>query len=444
MNQVDSYLTDCQEQTCESAITFEKSYFVPRNMNVAVLIKDMIIRLTDEEGTATHKLSISGPIVNKTCVRKQQSFCSEFVQMINNLIGLVAFEFCKYLQYKIGAMSLAKKELTAINESNTLDELKTHFLTFCRLLKPFDGTTILYKHPIPTETNGKTIFTDNFDHFDRTIAKMNALIREKGSASSFIQMKSELYSTLEELYDSIQSIVMKVDTIDKLVIMNAGHLEVLYDGSFIKLFDIHFRTMSIGSYIGNGRPSLEALTELGILEHVVKDIFGVSTMSLAPYIDQIKSHLNAIYKLTMAELVEGKAKIEDAEMVNLQLTAGLYQSLATITLAALIRIGKIIATVSLVDALTNMPRVQPTMLLKAILMLPANLDFDYTPMQKRVLWYVITCGRVAQATKQKRDVKPSKAEKPKEEPKEVKPRKAPKGKSKSPKPLVGLSAPDSP
>ena len=114
---------------------FEKSSFVEPNSDTSVLIKSILsVLISDEDGDKQkiYNQLQSGGLANaksgKTEISKKQSFCTEFNQMVINILGLLGSEFSKYLFVLMGAKHMIAQEINAIAESQDYNSILKHII----------------------------------------------------------------------------------------------------------------------------------------------------------------------------------------------------------------------------------------------------------------------------------------------------------------------------
>ena len=99
---INNFLRTCREVALTTENAFERSAFVPTSDEIGSLTREILNKLTPNSSGLQYKLTLSGAIAEEKKSEKKQSFCSEFNQMMKNIIGLLGFEFSKFLQIHMG------------------------------------------------------------------------------------------------------------------------------------------------------------------------------------------------------------------------------------------------------------------------------------------------------------------------------------------------------
>ena len=108
-------------------------------------------------------------------------------------------------------------------------------------------------------------------------------------------------------------------------------------------------------------------------------------------------------------MLEDELIKDDVSKINIGLTAIITKSLAKITLTALVRLTKLINKKNDSLRMTSTPsRVQFAVILEALHSLPPGIDCDYTLFQEYVLYYILSCEKVAKITKTKKEAREAK------------------------------------
>lgn len=402
------YLRVCREQAAQCITPFEKSSYVPKEEMVASLIKDLLVKLMSQPTAMNYKLTLSGPIVEQNKSDKKQSFCSEFNQMIKNIIGLIGFEFSNFLMTHMGAIVLARKMTKDMKEASSYEEMLQILDCIYNTLKPFNGTTFEFEVAPKSETRVcSAVLTDPVDAlFDAERRSLNACIASK-NITRFHQDRTDLVNKIEELIDNIKLINKHINSIDKLVILNMGKYTVLYDGSFIKLFEILYKSVHADNPRFN-ETNLSTINQFNVVEtYINKTLQG--SVRAESYVEYLNKYFNEVFYTTAQAMLEDELIKDDVSKINIGLTAIITKSLAKITLTALVRLTKLINKKNDSLRMTSTPsRVQFAVILEALHSLPPGIDCDYTLFQEYVLYYILSCEKVAKITKTKKEAREAK------------------------------------
>lgn len=405
---VNEYLRVCREQAAQCTTPFEKSAFVPKEDMVASLIKDLLVKLMAQPTAVNYKLTLSGPIVEQNKADKKQSFCSEFNQMIKNLIGLIGYEFSHFLMVHMGAIVLARKMTNDMKSATTYAELLQLLDCIYNTLKPFNGATFEFEvSPTPETRLCSAVLTDPVDAlFDAERRSLNAAIASM-NITRFHDDRKDLVNKIEELIDNIKQINRHINSIDKLVIMNMGKYTVLYDGSFIKIFEILYKSVHADNPRFN-ETNLSTINQFDVVERYINKTLQGSVRAES-YIEYLNKYFNEIFYTTAQAMLEDDSIKDDVSKINIGLTAIITKSLAKITLTTLVKLAQLINKKNDSMRATSTPsRVQFAVVLEALHSLPPGIDCDYTLSQQYVLYYILSCEKVAKITKQKKEAREAK------------------------------------
>ncbi len=246
---------------------FEKSSFVEQINDLTNFVKLLITAYTSDESIdeILHNQLQSGGVAGTKAIKpessKKQSFCTEFNQMITNILGLLGFEFSKYLFVLIGVKRILMREILAISESNNYEDVLVHMLYIRNILSlgefddtptdtpnelPFDIDEQFYNEFDTNEQIDSNEQTKTYDElelktrknnfFDHLIEDIKFAIK-KESILPFEKDKQNWVYMLNRLIECLYLNTYTISTIDALII-NLGSYNVAYDNSFIKMFDI--------------------------------------------------------------------------------------------------------------------------------------------------------------------------------------------------------------
>ena len=251
---------------------FEKSSFIDSSNEIPILVKQILSspKLMGDLEKQKHinQLQSGGVASTKTEkpeTQKKQSFCTEFNQMMLNILGLLGFDFSKYLYFLFGMKRILIREIDYIKQSKTYEEILTHMNYIRNIFSlgetsstlPTDETPIDIDDEFFTtyydESEYNTIFgrsndSNSVDYnslevkskknilFDYLVKSIQRLVKIE-NILSFEEDKAEWVDLLENIIQHLIIHSYNIDTIDDLI-LNLGPYNVAYDKSFIKLYDI--------------------------------------------------------------------------------------------------------------------------------------------------------------------------------------------------------------
>lgn len=252
---------------------FQNSHYIDNINDLILMIKTLLGKmLVDVEkqknlnqlqsgGIATHFLN------SPSQQAKKQSFCTEFPIMINNILGLLGFEFSKYLFVLFGAKKYIARLIDDISEAMSYEDIEKSIVYIRNMLllgtahrdnKIEDGENVLYREQslvLDEDFDISRYITkihnddDSINYFTSTStesteqALMEYLLNDVAlhiKSENIISFDADKARWLEILNDMLVHLVPKtyiVNSVNDFVI-NLGQFNICYDKSFWKLFDI--------------------------------------------------------------------------------------------------------------------------------------------------------------------------------------------------------------
>lgn len=243
---------------------FQKSQFVENNPEITNLVKSILTKLiSDSDKQKIYNQLQSGGIANhspsKNDICKKQSFCTEFNMMIMNLVGLIGFEFSKYLLVLFGSKLFINRIINEINDCITYEHIETCIRCLHNLL--LLGTeNIELPNPITLsesfvlsnyldinikvnddeETLDYYSATNPANHLDEVMTSLMKYIHVRIKSEniiSFNQDRNAFVDLLNDLSNKLTLNIYQINSVNDLII-NLGNFNVCYDKSFIKMFEI--------------------------------------------------------------------------------------------------------------------------------------------------------------------------------------------------------------
>lgn len=378
---------------------FEKSSFVENVTDGSKLLKDIITALllgANSKQKIHNQLQSGGLATTKPAKNdnKKQSFCTEFNQMVNNLFGLLGFEFSKYLFVLFGAHLIIRQHIDEMSTANNYDEILTHvnyIYNFMTLKESSDVDAIsaielsqefIDSLPENHETNnhnyssiilkGKSIHT--------LFGSMIEEIKELHASNNIIMLddnKLRWYEQLSDMLDNAKLNGYNVNNIDDLC-MNLGMRNVGYDRSFLKMFEILYKESfaDIPYELWNDyKPHLQ------FVENELK-----LDVKCSKYLNSFAGYYRHIYDETLKSVQE---KLAQKYILNVNITDKCYDLLSDITFNLLIHIAKKIAC----SQITSMyfgksARVQFIQVFQGVLDCAPRL-YSFTKSQREILHYIL-------------------------------------------------------
>ena len=188
---VNEYLATCHEISLTTENAFERSAFIPVNDEIGSFAKEILKNLMANSSAMQFKLTLSGSIAEGKKSEKKQSFCSEFNQMMKNIVGLLGFEFSKFLEIHIGTFAFIRKIIEDMKEALTYEDLLNYTSIIYQVMKPcpkstykFSKSTMSRVSSLMAEDNIAAFFENERSNLRKHIASRNL--------SSFIRDKKEI------------------------------------------------------------------------------------------------------------------------------------------------------------------------------------------------------------------------------------------------------------
>lgn len=394
------YLELCQQALLRTIHTFDHSDFVPDTSDVSDLVKECLNTLFANTPAMTFKMMRSGSIV-KTNVRptmkpceKKQSFCSEFDQMVRNLVGILGFEFSRYIAVHVTIIAFVKKIAHDIESATTYDEMLELTKYIHRLLRPYDSCTYVYT----IQTPGRDQCDVFFERIIRTVKER----RDDQNMSMFDRHRDELVREINSFLDSIVKGQRSIETVDQLIIsMNMGRYAILYNGSFIKIFEIEYKACHANNPGFNDR-SLIKINSYDMMERYINNYIGLRDKTTAYYLSYLENYYFEIYRKQVDAALANEKIHDDVVKMSISPPLELCKSMARITLCMLLKLIKNINTNRDVLILTSAPsRMQLYQLLQSFLLIPSGFDVDWSLEQICIIYYALATDKVVKTTRER-------------------------------------------
>lgn len=393
---------------------FEKSAFVPTSNDIPQLSRDILNSMMANSQAVGFKLILSGPISQGPKTEKKQSFCSEYNQMIKNFVGLIGFEFSRSIIVRMSTFSTIDRILADMEDATSYEELLQYTSYIYATLKPFPKTTYEFVH-LPTENKlNQLVYKEDPipEFFEAERAQLRTHIASK-NISTLRQNRAELISRIKTFISTIHSGRMPIECVDNLVTMNMGRYTILYQGSFIKVFEILYKSF----YADNPKfneANMQTINQYNAVERYIDGLLIRATKQSAYYINYLEHYFMDIFKMTQDALLGDASIAHYVNKIDIPMPMSLITSLAKITLGAVAKLSRLINEKKNMLLLTSTPsRIQFAQVLEAFFDLPPGIDVDWTLDQLVVIYYVLSCEKVINVTNEKRRTRAKKVKKTK-------------------------------
>lgn len=400
---------------------FEKSSFVEPNSDTTVLIKSILSALISDEDGDKQKIYNqlqSGGLANtksgKTEISKKQSFCTEFNQMVINILGLLGSEFSKYLFVLMGAKHMIAQEINSIAEAqdynsilkhviniknfmslgdiddySNAEELSSRYESTSNLESPIDIDDEFYEEfYLEQESNENQNYLEievksnkKNNMFNQLISEIKQLIKSE-NVLSFEDDRQEWCQMLEEMLSHLILRTYYINTIDDLC-LNLTGINVCYDKSFIKMFEILYKESFADI------PHELWSTYKPHISYIEKEL--KLDIKCSKYLTNFNKYFHKVYDETLKSVVE---KIPQEDILKVNITDKMYELLSDITFNLYVNISKKISCNQLTYAyFGKSTRIQFIQMFQALMDCSPRL-YVFTKSQRMTLHYILLSKKV--------------------------------------------------
>ena len=404
---INEFLRSCRTIALTTENAFERSAFVPTSDDIGSLPREILNKIAPNSSSLQFKLTLSGVIVPEKKSEKKQSYCSEFNQMMKNIVGLIGFEFSKFLEIHMGTFAFIKIILKDMEDAESYKELENYTTYIYRLLKTSSKCT--YKFAKPKNGRITQLLSDDgvATFFENVLGEIRKHISSK-NITSFIPNKEELINKIADFLDDIVEGNKIIENVDELVIPHMGDYAVVYDGSFIKIFEVLYKSVNADNkdfpYLNDNATS--NLISSNVVERFINEVVQLPTKKAENYLSTLEHYFSDVYKMTQEAMLDDPEILSDVKKMNVQITFPLTTLLAKISLCVLARIAMLMDIKKESLMLTSTPsRTQFQQVQEAFRCLVPGLDVYFTLEHKIIIYYILSCLKVSTLTKQKKKSK---------------------------------------
>ena len=397
---------------------FERSSFVDATNEIPNLIKQILPTpklIGDLEKQKLYNQLQSGGVAStksdKVETQKKQSFCTEFNQMILNILGLLGFDFSKYLFFLFGIRRILVREIDYIKQSRSYEDILNHVIYINNIfsLGETKATINTDESPLDIDDNFYTSYFDDDEYqqlfqqqptqsndqlyinievknkktilFDYLIGEIKKLVKVE-NILSFEEDKREWLELLNSVVDNLIIRSYSINVIDDLI-LNLGPYNVCYDKSFLKMFDVLYDESFVQI-----PPEFRATIQPHIL--FIEKELGLD-VKCSRYIAGFNKYFHKIFDETLKSVLE---VIPSDEVLTLNISDELYDRLSNLTLNLYIQICKKIANNQQVYTFVGRStRIQFSQVLSAVMdCAPRNTVF--TRSQFATIYFILLSRKV--------------------------------------------------
>lgn len=400
---------------------FEKSSFVEPNSDTTVLIKSILSALISDEDGDKQKIynqlqsgGLASAKSGKTEISKKQSFCTEFNQMVINILGLLGSEFSKYLFVLMGAKYMISQEINAIAEAQDYNTILKHIINIKNFMSLGDvddysnAEVLSSRYESPSNIEPPIDIDDEFyeefyseqessekqnyleielksnkknNMFNQLISEIKQLIKSE-NVLSFEDDRQEWCQMLEEMLSHIILRTYYINTIDDLC-LNLTCINVCYDKSFIKMFEILYKESFADipyELWSSYKPHISYIEKELKLD-----------IKCSKYLTNFNKYFHKIYDETLKSVVE---KIPQEDILKINITDKMYELLSDITFNLYVNISKKISCNQLTYAyFGKSTRIQFIQMFQALMDCSPRL-YVFTKSQRMTLHYILLSKKV--------------------------------------------------
>ena len=229
---------------CESFINYfiqnNKLYSIKYGLQQSEFATNIDIHLIIKNILSNYNYSIincqqSGIPSDKNTCSKKLSYCTNFELLIDNLVIIFGYEFCKYLMYRINVKYLLQKIINQFDniEINSYEGILDLIKLFIRI---YNFTKMQLIHDKFYPEFEKTIFYKYHgknDIFDNLIKDVSV---KSNCVSEFLETKDITKNILNLInnHSEVSSKTIEINNLNDLV-FKIDFLEIGYDGSFYEI-----------------------------------------------------------------------------------------------------------------------------------------------------------------------------------------------------------------
>lgn len=380
---------------------FENSPYYCNNLNLNNLFKDLVnIFIENDKSVLSNKdyLNVlTGGL--RTCVSKKNkdntkkdddksnktiTFSSDLKIILNNIIGLIGYEFATSLITIMSFPKLIENNIKAIKEAETYKDIGKILTTIINIYKLHNSSVFKTKEPF------EKIFESLYSLIDNRInTEQNTSIKND---------KEYIITELKKLYKHTKFDNVYIKTIDNLCI-NLEKVKPCYDGYFIKIWELLFKETYADYYeYDNIYPRFDKDTNklmipyIEIMQEHIKSISNNTVnmyMSLTKYMSQLDSYFNKIYRD-----ITSCIKKDDNHVLNVIISDQFYEHLSAISINLIIVLAKnIVISQSFLKNISNATRLQFIQIFNGLRCCVPSL-LTYNESQLYVLHYILLTNHV--------------------------------------------------
>lgn len=215
--------------------SFQQSQFNCNSIKISEIVKTILLKYEyadlecQQNGMPGDKISLED---------KKMSYCTNFDILIDNMLGVFGYEFCKYILFKINGINILNKYLNMINvKSNSFNSFEDYIKNFMTL---FSSMNFKIKDQKKFEEDcKKTKF-----YLKHKSIQINDIFKginkdifcERNNIINFMEIKNGSLEILRVILNNVYNNKIVINTLNELILdFGSLDIDIGYNGSFIRL-----------------------------------------------------------------------------------------------------------------------------------------------------------------------------------------------------------------
>ena len=262
--------------------------FVESDKSLIYALKDTQLKLNPQNGIIkNNNVNSEDEIKVKKSGDKVITFGSDLKVILNNLVGLMGYEFGTNLLLISMYPTLLKQIIEEVLKAKSYKEIKHYINVICNMYNIGDGKIMEYNNT-ETDNYNNTFNFNNIENvlnnkFREIYSKIDIRIKNNNNIN-FDNDKQDIYNKLLHIYNNTNYNTYYIKNVDNLCI-ELGKFKPCYDNYFIKMWELLFKETYCDYYeYENVYPRFE--------DNIEEDKEKI----VIPFINLINSYVNKLDK----------------------------------------------------------------------------------------------------------------------------------------------------
>lgn len=339
--------------------SFQQSQFNCTSIKISDIVKTILLKYEyGDLGCQQNGMPGDKSLIDS----KKMSYCTNFDILIDNILGVFGYEFCKYILFKINGVSILHKYLDMINtECNNFNIFEDYIKNFIVLFSSMNFKFKNHKNFENECKQTKFYLKHNTIQIDEIFKGIHRdIFNERNNIINFNEIKKGSLEILTIILNNVYNDKIIINTLNELIIeFNDLDIDIGYSGSFIQMATKLYETNPYND---------EILTKY-----------------------ELKSKINQSYTLNLNQwfknMIEKILKLYPDIILNID--DGLLNYLTNIIIDYFIFLGHNLAILyNNTLGFEKASRIHFKTLYNAVMLTVSKYD-DYTPSQKTLIHYVL-------------------------------------------------------